>query len=93
METVSQYLVTLLVDKFDVDPDAVKPGSTLAELELDSLAVVELLVTVQERWGVELDDADAGDDLSIDQLARLVADQLPQGGGPVDAAADTGTAR
>ncbi|MET9479736.1 acyl carrier protein [Streptomyces sp. NPDC006638] len=92
METVSQYLVTLLVDKFDVDPDAVKPGSTLAELELDSLAVVELLVTVQERWGVELDDADADAELSIDHLARLVADQLPKDGSPVDAA-DTGTAR
>ncbi|MFJ1595335.1 acyl carrier protein [Streptomyces sp. NPDC088261] len=92
METVSQYLVTLLVDKFDVDPDAVKPGSTLAELELDSLAVVELLVTVQERWGVELDDADADAELSIDHLARLVADQLPEDGSPVDAA-DTGTAR
>ncbi|QIQ03387.1 acyl carrier protein [Streptomyces liangshanensis] len=92
MEAVSQYLVTLLADKFDVDPDAVKPGSTLAELELDSLAVVELFVTVREQWGVELDDSDSAADLTVEDVARLVADQLPDDSGPVEAT-DPGTPR
>jgi hypothetical protein len=39
---------------------------------LDSLAVVELYLTLQEHWNVPLDDSDANNELTVDDVARTV---------------------
>ncbi|MYT35566.1 acyl carrier protein [Streptomyces sp. SID8356] len=72
MEHVYTHLVTLLADKFEVAADLLRPDATLGDLELDSLAVVELYVTLQEEWGVPLDDSEASADLTVDEVARSV---------------------
>ncbi|MEV6975628.1 acyl carrier protein [Kitasatospora sp. NPDC093806] len=45
-----------LVQEFDVSAAVVTPGATLASLELDSLALVELSLLVEERIGVTVSD-------------------------------------
>ncbi|MCX4758101.1 acyl carrier protein [Kitasatospora purpeofusca] len=45
-----------LVTEFDVPADRVEPGATLASLELDSLALVELSLLVEERIGATVSD-------------------------------------
>ncbi|MFB7379321.1 acyl carrier protein [Kitasatospora purpeofusca] len=45
-----------LVAEFDVPADRVEPGATLASLELDSLALVELSLLVEERIGATVSD-------------------------------------
>ncbi|MFE3475809.1 MULTISPECIES: phosphopantetheine-binding protein [unclassified Streptomyces] len=72
MEHVYTHLVTLLADKFEVAADLIRPDATLGDLELDSLAVVELYVTLQEEWGVPLDDSEATAELTVDEVARSV---------------------
>ncbi|KMS72340.1 acyl carrier protein [Streptomyces viridochromogenes] len=72
MDRVYDRLVTLLSDKFEVDPGQIGPDVTLDELELDSLAVVELYVTLQEEWQVPLDDSAASADLTVTDVARAV---------------------
>ncbi|MEU5219636.1 phosphopantetheine-binding protein [Streptomyces sp. NPDC020807] len=76
MDRVYRHLVTLLVDKFEVDRDLIAPGATLGELDLDSLAVVELYVTLQEEWDIALDDSTASADLTVDEVAGSVASLL-----------------
>ncbi|PCG86532.1 acyl carrier protein [Streptomyces sp. WZ.A104] len=76
MEHVYTRLVTLLGDKFEVAADLIRPDATLGDLELDSLAVVELYVTLQEEWGVPLDDSEAAAELTVDEVARSVAELL-----------------
>ncbi|GHE05661.1 acyl carrier protein [Streptomyces alanosinicus] len=72
MDRVYDHLVTLLSDKFEVDPARIGPDATLGDLELDSLAVVELYVTLQEEWQVPLDDSEASAGLTVTDVARSV---------------------
>ncbi|GAA2657470.1 acyl carrier protein [Streptomyces lunalinharesii] len=87
MDPVYDHLVTVLTDKFEVDGKEIRPDITLGALELDSLAVVELYVTLQEHWGVPLDEDGATAELTLDQVAQAVSAQLT-----VEGAADRGGA-
>ncbi|ANS63150.1 acyl carrier protein [Streptomyces lincolnensis] len=69
-------LVTVLSDKFEVPADRINEAATLDDLELDSLAVVELYVTLQEEWQVPLDDSTASGDLTVADVSRAVAELL-----------------
>ncbi|MDN3029286.1 acyl carrier protein [Streptomyces sp. S.PB5] len=69
-------LVTILGDKFEVPADRITEDATLQELELDSLAVVELYVTLQEEWQIPLDDSTASDELTVGDVTRAVAELL-----------------
>lgn len=48
-------VVALLVDAKDCDADNVKMESTWAELELDSLDTVELVMNLEDEFGVPLE--------------------------------------
>ncbi|MDO0909392.1 phosphopantetheine-binding protein [Streptomyces sp. DT2A-34] len=76
MDRVYDHLVTLLGDKFEVPADRIAPDATLGDLELDSLAVVELYVTLQEQWKIPLDDSAATADLTVEDVARTVTELL-----------------
>ncbi|WP_043263120.1 phosphopantetheine-binding protein [Streptomyces sp. CT34] len=82
MDDVLQHLVTVLTDKFDVPADAVRPDSTLTDLDLDSLAVVEFAVTLQEDWHIDLAD-DAAAEVTLDELAGTVRGLLREQSGTV----------
>ncbi|WP_030746883.1 acyl carrier protein [Streptomyces griseus] len=78
MDRVYDHLVTLLADKFEVAGDRIVPSVTLGELDLDSLAVVELYVTLQEEWRVPLDDSAASAELTVGEVAGSVAALLAE---------------
>ncbi len=77
-DPVFQQLVTILTEKFEVPAERVRLRATLAELDLDSLAVVELYVTLQEHWDIPLDDSGADGNLSVGQVIDAVAELLRQ---------------
>ena len=48
----------ILVDEFEVEDDAINPDATLYdELELDSLDSVDLIVALENEFGVKVDRA------------------------------------
>ena len=47
------YLAEVLVDKYDVDKDKIRPEATLTDLGLDSLMVVEFLFDVEDEFNIE----------------------------------------
>ncbi|MEU3960304.1 acyl carrier protein [Streptomyces buecherae] len=49
-------LTRLLVRVFRVDPAELSPGVTLQQLNLDSLALVELAVACNEQFGTTVDE-------------------------------------
>ncbi|MFF8557043.1 acyl carrier protein [Streptomyces sp. NPDC015501] len=75
---VHDHLITVLHGKFEVPTERITPEATLGGLELDSLAVVELFVTLQEGLDVLLDDSQANGDMTVGELSetvqRLLAD-------------------
>jgi acyl carrier protein len=85
---IEEHLNTLLVGKFDVPAQAVREDATLGDLDLDSLARVELFITLEERWGVAFGE-DGGDDAAaaitvaqlVQRIETLAADRVT-GSGP-----------
>ena len=53
--TTFERVVKVLVEAKDCDESAVKMESTWAELELDSLDTVELVMNLEDEFGVQLE--------------------------------------
>ena len=53
--SIFERVVKVLVDEKDCDEAAVKMESTWAELQLDSLDTVELVMNLEDEFGVQLE--------------------------------------
>lgn len=53
--TTFEKVAELLVDAKDCDRESIKPESTWAELSLDSLDTVELVMNLEDEFGVPLE--------------------------------------
>ena len=71
-----EYIHEVLKKKFDVKPEAIVPGATLADLGLDSLSIAELLFDVSDKYHIDIPD----DRANITTLGEEVAlvDELIQ---------------
>ncbi|MGW6568393.1 acyl carrier protein [Streptomyces sp. NPDC054975] len=69
-------LVQLLVKNFGFETDEVTPEDTFSKLELDSLALVELTLTVQQEFGVKLSDDDLGSEDTLGQAVEVIERKL-----------------
>ncbi|HIF55949.1 MAG TPA: acyl carrier protein [Gemmatimonadetes bacterium] len=65
------YLAKVLVDKYDVDEDKIRPEATLTDLGLDSLMVVEFLFDVEDEFNIEVPD-DRAEFETLAEAATLI---------------------
>ncbi|MGW4023013.1 acyl carrier protein [Streptomyces sp. NPDC005009] len=69
---------SVLTGSFRVPEDEIRPQRTLEQLDLDSLALTELVLVLHERFGVRISDKDLsrGTTLAqvVDRLDALRAD-------------------
>ncbi|WP_416974725.1 acyl carrier protein [Streptomyces sp. 4F14] len=70
--TTYTALAKILVDEIKVPADLVSPDASFQELELDSLALVELSVLIERELGVEIPEDELQDVSSLSGLTRLV---------------------
>ncbi|SRR6266568_1809172 len=99
LQAIKDGLKFLIVDrlKLDVDPATIRDAAPLfsgageAEeggLTLDSVEALEIVVGIEERWGVVIqDDSVANEFRSIDTLSSLVARLLTEAAGEEAASA------
>jgi len=80
MSDTLEQLRELIKEKFDIDASNIDPNASVLESGLDSLALTELLFTVEEKFGVELLEA-AREVTTLGGLATLI-DQLRSGARP-----------
>ncbi|GAA1304510.1 phosphopantetheine-binding protein [Streptomyces sanglieri] len=67
--STAEEISTLLVANFGTDPLDIQPEVSLRHLRLDSLALEELRLIIEDRMGVDLDDVEL---TSRDTVGRLV---------------------
>ncbi len=67
-----ETLQSILVENFGVEGDAVTPQTTFAELELDSLDLVELSMAVEDRLGVGIADDEVEQIASVSDAVSLI---------------------
>ncbi len=57
---IESKLTDLLVDELGIDRDAIEPDAKFEEdLDVDSLGVVELLMALEDNFGVAIPDEEA----------------------------------
>jgi acyl carrier protein len=66
-------LERILVETFEVPAADVAPDATYGALGLDSLDVVELILIVEEKTGISIDDEELMDVHTLQQLAGVLA--------------------
>lgn len=62
----------LLVEKFGVPEDDVRPDATFEALDLDSLDLVEFALAAEEELGVRISDEEAEDLETLDDAIKLL---------------------
>ena len=59
---------------FDVDPASVSPSSTPADIDTwDSLALLNLMVALEDEYGIELPPDEVAEAPDLGAIAQLVA--------------------
>jgi acyl carrier protein len=70
-----ENLVEVLVTHFAVDRAEITQEATFAQLKMDSLFLVELLLVVQSEFGVKVSDDAASLTDTVGQMAELLENQ------------------
>ena len=59
IEDTTQKVKDIIADKLSVPQENITPQSTLKDLGADSLDIVEMIMTFEEVFGIEVKDEDA----------------------------------
>ncbi len=69
------YIRQTLIDKFDVDAEAITTDATFQTLGLDSLTMVELMFEVTEKYDIEIPNEKL-DFKTLGEAAALIDETL-----------------
>ncbi|WP_243789341.1 acyl carrier protein [Saccharopolyspora gloriosae] len=72
---LTESVAALLKEKFGVDPHSVRPEVPLHQLGMDSLALEELRLLIEDRLDLDLEDAELTSRATVEQLLALVRDR------------------
>jgi acyl carrier protein len=71
---------THLATELELDPDAIGDHTRFREdLEADSLDLVELVMELEDRYGIRIPDEEAARIKTVGQAADFVAARVPSG--------------
>ena len=74
---VEARLIGLLVEELGLDKDKITMEASFEEdLEVDSLGVVELLMALEDNFGVEIPDEEAEGIATVGQAVSVVMEKL-----------------
>ena len=71
-------LMQLFAQTFEINEDRLRPEATLESLGLDSLAVIEFLFQIEDKFGIQIPDQ-ASPPSTLGEMAQLIAPLLPSG--------------
>ena len=74
--TVLERLTALLTGRFGVTAEEVRADVTFAELDLDSLALVEFAMSAEQEFGIPLGEDDLSPQSTVDEAVALIGGRL-----------------
>lgn len=79
MENLEQKVKEIIADRLGVDPEEVTPEASFVEdLGADSLDTVELVMALEEEFGIEIPDEDAEKIQTVGDAIEYIQKQLQQ---------------
>ena len=77
MATVSERLKKIIVDQLGVDESEVIPGASFVEdLNADSLDLVELIMSLEEEFKLQISDEDAEKITTVQEADDYIEEHL-----------------
>ena len=74
---IDSRLKRILVEELDLEEDKLHPDANFEEdLDVDSLGVVELLMALEDEFGVEIPDEEAEQITTVGEAAALIKAKL-----------------
>ncbi|QNP65966.1 acyl carrier protein [Streptomyces genisteinicus] len=70
-----EQLQEILSNKLKVSPEAITPEATREDIELDSLAVVELSLLLKSELGLDISDDDLLETETVADMVRLMEER------------------
>jgi acyl carrier protein len=56
MKDTADKVIGIIVEKLDIDPSIIHMNSTLQDLGVDSLDMVEIIMKIEEEFNIEIND-------------------------------------
>ena len=70
---VLEKVKAILSEQFDVEEESITPDTNLSEdLEADSLDVVDLLMSIEDEFEIEVPDEEIENIKTVDQLVKYI---------------------
>lgn len=76
MSTTYDQLVEIVTKLHDAPPDRISPDVTFAQLDVDSLTMVEISMRIERELGVHIDDNELQEDLTLGATTKLIDSKL-----------------
>ncbi|MDX3593764.1 acyl carrier protein [Streptomyces sp. ID03-2B] len=77
MTAAYEQLVSILTTLHDAPADRFRPEATYADLDVDSLTMVEISIHIERHLGVTVEDSELVPDLTLRATAELIAARRP----------------
>jgi len=75
-EEIYNQLSQLVAERFDLEQEDIKPETTFQhDLGADSLDIVELVMALEDQFGLQIDDEDAEKILTVGDAAHYIDEQ------------------
>ncbi|MBR8642799.1 acyl carrier protein [Streptomyces tuirus] len=78
MSTTYDQLVEIVTKLHDAPQDRIGPDVTFAQLDVDSLTMVEISMRIERDLGVPIDDNELQEDLTLGATTELIDSKLAQ---------------
>ncbi|MCI0383776.1 acyl carrier protein [Streptomyces sp. CNQ085] len=78
MSTTYDQLVEIVTKLHDAPRDRTSPDVTFAQLDIDSLTMVEISMRIERDLGVHIDDNELQEDLTLGATTKLIDSKLAQ---------------
>ncbi len=74
-DTIAKEVIAVLAEQLNKPVSAINTKSTFEDLGLDSLDRVELVMKLEEQYGVEMSDEDAEKLHTVDQVIEYLVNK------------------
>jgi len=74
--TVSQRLSKVIAVKTKLDSASIRPELNLEDSGLDSFARIELILLIEQEFGIELSDAESANIATVADITQVIEQKL-----------------
>ena len=69
MDDILEKIIEITAEQLDIDPDTITPDTAFIEdLDADSLDVVELMMALEEEFGIEIPSEDLENIVTVNDI-------------------------